>query len=118
MVKQLNHLYLNSCALWEKDFDPAGFSWVDFSDQDNGVVAYLRKSAKQKFLCVHHFSPNYHAKYRLHLPNVASLCEVFNSDAAAYGGSGKINIQADIWQSSVEFTLAPLATLIFEVKFL
>ena len=117
MVRELNHFYLKSRALWERDFDFTGFSWVDFADTDNSVIAYLRKSAHQEFLCVHHFTPNYHERYHLRLPNVSSIVELFNSDAESYGGSGKVNPQVEITPDGVIFKLAPLATMIFGVAF-
>lgn len=117
MVKELNHLYLKSRALWERDFDYSGFSWVNFSDTENGVIAYLRKSGSQEILCVHHFSPNSVPEYYLSLPGVASIEEIFNSDSEKYGGSGKINPQVKITQECVVFQLAPLATMMFHVKY-
>jgi len=47
MVKELNHLYLESSALFERDFEPHGFSWICFDDKHNGVFVYLRKSNTQ-----------------------------------------------------------------------
>lgn len=117
MVKELNMLYLNTPALWEHDFDFTGFSWVDFADIDNSVIAYLRKGANQQLLCVHHFTPNFHANYHLRIPNVSSIVEIFNSDADRHGGSDKVNTGIDITQEGISFKLAPLATMIFAVKF-
>lgn len=117
MVKELNHFYLNTPALYERDFNPTGFSWVDFEDKVNGVIAYLRKSSSGEILCVHHFSPNYSEKYFLKLPNVASIEEVFNTDADQYGGSNKVNPHIDISPEGITFQLAPLATMIFAIKF-
>lgn len=117
MVKELNHYYLKSPALFERDFDHTGFSWVNFEDTVNGVVAYLRKSTSQELLCVHHFSPNYHEKYFLRLPNVISIEEVFNTDSEVYGGSNKVNTHMDVSSEGITFQLAPLATMIFYVQF-
>lgn len=117
MVKELNHVYLKSSALWERDFDFSGFSWINFSDTANGVIAYLRKSKSQEILCVHHFSPNHHQEYYLSLPNLASAVEIFNSDSEKYGGSGKINNQVKITGDCIIFQLSPLSTMMFDVKF-
>jgi 1,4-alpha-glucan branching enzyme len=117
MVKEVNHLYLEHPALWEIDFQQEGFSWVDFSDLDNGVVAYLRKSDHEQLLCVHHFAPNYIDNYTLRLPHVKKVQEIFNSDAEKYGGSGKINSPVSIEGDRLQFRLAPLATMIFTVEF-
>lgn len=117
MVKELNHFYLNTPALYEKDFEPEGFSWVDFSDVENGVISYLRKSDKQHLLCVHHTTPSYHEHYKIALGNVAAIQEVFNSDQAKYGGSGKYNEHVTIENGSIRIKMPPIATMIFEVFF-
>lgn len=117
MVKELNHFYLANKALWENDFNPVGFSWLDFSDQKNMVFSYFRKSSKQNLLCIHHFTPNYEERYFLRLPFVKKVKEVFNSDALIYGGSGKVNSTVDIVPDGLIFKLPPLATMIYEVDF-
>jgi len=116
MVSELNHFYLQNPALWERDFDPTGFSWVDFSDLENSVISYLRHSERQTLLCVHSFTPNYHEKYFIKLANVKEIQEVFNSDAEKYGGSGKLNQNIEI-SDGIVVHLAPLSTMIFEVRF-
>lgn len=117
MVRDLNRLYQANSAFWERDFDQSGFEWVDFSDSNNSVISYLRKSNNETLLCVHNFTPNYHDNYYLPLSGVKSLVEVFNTDALKYSGSGKENPQPKIESSGVRIQLAPLATMIFKVSF-
>lgn len=123
MVKEINHLYLTHSALWERDFDSSGFQWVDFSDKANSIISYLRKSSNEELLCVHNFTPNYQQDYILWLANVASVEEIFNSDAERYNGSGKNAGAINIVPSKegrpvgIKLSLPPLATLICRVKF-
>lgn len=123
MVSDLNHFYLNHPALWERDFDYTGFSWVDFYDLENSVISYLRISQNQKLLCVHNFTPNYHERYFIRLGNIQLIREVFNTDDESYGGSGKRNSTIEITKDSagnadgILIHLAPLSTMIFEVNF-
>jgi 1,4-alpha-glucan branching enzyme len=118
-VKELNQLYQNSSALWEKDFDPAGFMWVDFADKKNSVICYLRKSGKETLLCVHNFTPSYFEKYTIAMRGFFHLQEVFSTDRQEYGGSGKINQEIVLVRDekgcvqSFVIQLAPLATMIF-----
>lgn len=122
MVKELNRLYLDNSCLWEHDFDPTGFEWVNFSDVQNSVISYLRKGSQGRFLCVHNFTPTYHSNYFLNLRDVSHVEEVFNSDADRYGGSGKLNgslhVERDHAGNSigVSFQLSPLATMIFRLS--
>ncbi|HRD54835.1 MAG TPA: 1,4-alpha-glucan branching protein GlgB, partial [Parachlamydiaceae bacterium] len=123
MVKNLNRLYLNSPALYEDDFSSQGFEWVDFSDTKNSIISYLRKSAHGIFLCVHNFTPLFHTDYAIKLAHIASITEVFNSDASLYGGSDKINQRPKIefdknhHATGIKIEVAPLATMIFKVAF-
>ncbi|MBS0615941.1 MAG: 1,4-alpha-glucan branching protein GlgB [Verrucomicrobia bacterium] len=108
---KLNAFYQKHAALWENDFDGGGFEWVDFYDTHNSTLSYFRKGKNTRLLCVHNFTPNFVPDYRLPLQGV-ELREVFNTDSAEYGGSGKINGQ--VQGSAIQ--LAPLATMIFEVE--
>ncbi len=120
-VSELNHLYLQHPALWERDGDPSSFQWVDFSDTKNNVISYLRRSAGEALLVVHHFTPGYYPHYRIHLPGIREAKELFNSDAETYGGSGKTNREVGICKNeggfpyALEITLAPLSTMIFQI---
>ena len=39
-VADLNRLYQKSPALWQADYDHAGFSWIDCNDRDNSVLCF------------------------------------------------------------------------------
>lgn len=122
MVKELNHLYLKSQALYEDDFTSKGFEWVDFSDSKNSIISYLRKSSKEVFLCVHSFTPVYHEQYEIALRHVISLEEIFNSDKAIYGGANLINQAPHVTYDKnqargIKIKVAPLSTIVFKVVF-
>lgn len=122
MIKELNHFYLHNPCLWEKDFDFSGFAWVDFADQHNSVISYLRKSSREYLLCVHNFTPMYHHDYIIRMDNVSFIHEVFNTDLEKYGGSGKTNPQCEILYGDghawgIKLHIAPLATMIFKIGF-
>ncbi|MBS0603888.1 MAG: 1,4-alpha-glucan branching protein GlgB [Verrucomicrobia bacterium] len=121
--KEINHFYHENPSLWEFDFDHRGFEWVDFSDRQNAVISYLRKSANRFLFVVHNFTPNFVPDYMIALPNVASIREVFNTDREEYWGSGKINATVEIIRGEggkrigVKILLSPLSTMCFEVQF-
>ena len=123
MVCDSNHFYIHNAALWKYDFDSKGFEWIDFSDRQNSVISYLRKSDDTYLACVHNFTPTYFPDYFIPLRNICEVREVFNTDREEYGGSGKINPSVIVHKdgtssSGFSIHLAPLATMIFEVKFL
>jgi 1,4-alpha-glucan branching enzyme len=121
LIKDLNRLYREEPALHEVDFDWTGFQWIDFHDADNSVIVFLRKAHDQReaIVCVCNFTPVLRQGYRIGVPEGGWYREIFNSDAADYGGSNAGNCGG---VSSVEspchglphsltLTLPPLAVL-------
>jgi 1,4-alpha-glucan branching enzyme len=118
MIADLNAFYLDRIQLWERDFDWQGYDWIDFSDADHCVISYLRKGVVGPCLAVvHNFTPEYRTDYWIRLERVKKIEEVFNTDALHYGGSGKANREIAMGEGGFSISLAPLATLIFEVEF-
>ncbi|MCM2465747.1 1,4-alpha-glucan branching enzyme [Methanoculleus sp. CWC-02] len=122
-VTDLNHLYRRVPALHERDADPEGFEWVDFSDVEKSIVSYLRRglSADDVVLVVCNCTPVPRYGYRVGVPFGGFWKEVLNSDAVEYGGSGvgnlggveaeRVLVHGRSW--SLPLTLPPLGTVIF-----
>lgn len=89
LVKDLNRLIRKEAAFFELDSKAEGFSWVDCSDRDSCVISFLRRSKERKseFLCIFNFTPIVRKSYRVGVPSSGYWKELFNSDAASYGGS-------------------------------
>lgn len=122
MVRDLNQLYLETPALWEKDFHFSGFEWIEFSDRHNSVISYRRKSSRGELVCIHNFTPSYSPSYFISLAGVRVLRQLFCSDAEKYGGSGKmaadpVLVAGDGGQTiGFQMEMPPLATVIYEVS--
>jgi 1,4-alpha-glucan branching enzyme len=120
-VRDLNRLYREVPALYEVDFRPEGFEWIDFRDVDNSVVSFLRrgKDPNTAVVCVFNFTPAPREKYRVGVPWPGRYREALNSDASAYGGSnagngGSVAAESVPWMGhphSVSLTLPPLGAL-------
>jgi len=93
-VQDLNGLYINNPALYELDFESAGFEWIDCNDSQQSVVSLVRKglSAEDMMLVVCNFTPVTHFGYKLGAPKDGVWKEVLNSDSKYYGGSGQGNL--------------------------
>ena len=118
LVKDLNFFYREHNALWERDFDYSGFSWIEFSDTQNCVISYLRKSTTEQLFIVHNFTPQSLENYYIPLKNVAVIREALNTDNEKYGGTNKINQNPQIiGRDGISIRLSPLATMIFHVHF-
>ncbi len=93
-VADLNRLYRSQAALHERDVDPTGFEWLDCNDAEASVISFLRKgkSNETPVLAVFNFTPVPRPNYRLGAPWGGHWCELFNTDAAEYGGGGMGNM--------------------------
>ena len=88
-VEDLNRLYRNEPALYELDFDPAGFAWVECNDAESSVLSYLRIARDgSSLLVVANFTPTTHDNYLVGVPQAGRWRERLNSDATLYDGSG------------------------------
>ncbi|ASV31411.1 1,4-alpha-glucan branching protein GlgB [Maribacter cobaltidurans] len=122
-VKDLNALYKNSPALYEKQFSPEGFQWIDYGDHENSVLTYIRKGhdTKNDVIVACNFTPVVRENYRIGIPKKGKLKEVLNSDDVRYGGTGRTNpnIKSSTkpWhghKKSIEITIPPLGVVIIK----
>jgi 1,4-alpha-glucan branching enzyme len=90
-VKDLCHLYKNEPALYEYQFDPKGFEWTIVNRKHDGVVAFKRKGKNKEddLLIVLNNSNKNFTNWGIVIEGKASWKEIFNSNSAAYWGSGK-----------------------------
>ncbi|MEN8249540.1 MAG: 1,4-alpha-glucan branching protein GlgB [Bacteroidota bacterium] len=93
LIKDLNKVYRDEPALHELAYEGSGFEWIDYSDHDQSVLAYIRKGFEEedKVIVVCNFTPLSHEKYRIGVPEGGSWKEILNTDNMKYSGSGFIN---------------------------
>ena len=67
LVRDLNRLYRDEPALWERDFDPSGFTWLEAGDGASNTLAFARFSGDgaRTLVCVCNFSPVVRSGYRV-----------------------------------------------------
>ena len=122
LTRDLNALYRTTPALYQQDFVPQGFEWMDHSDAAHSVLAFARHGldASSFTLVVCNFTPQVQQDYRLGVPKAGVYREVLNTDSAQYGGSnvsatpGSALSEASPWHDkphSVTLTLPPLSTV-------
>ncbi|MEW6714698.1 MAG: 1,4-alpha-glucan branching protein GlgB [Nitrospirota bacterium] len=92
-IKDMNQLYKNEPALYETDFDHAGFEWIDFRDWEHSIISFIRRGKKRDDLLVliFNFTPVPHSGYRLGVPENCFYRELINSDSDMYWGSNMGN---------------------------
>ncbi len=120
-VETLNKVYKSEPALYEIDFEPQGFQWVDCSDSDHSTLSFIRvgRSPADVVLIVCNFTPVPWLNYRVGVPYGGFWREILNSDAKEYGGSGHGNMGGVIADPipyhgrpySLNLTIPPLAAI-------
>jgi 1,4-alpha-glucan branching enzyme len=120
LVRDLNRVYREQPALWEVDFEPSGFRWLEANDASWNVLVFARFDAEgsRPLVSAGNFSPLPRHGYRIGLPRGGRWIEVLNTDAAGYGGSNVVNGSVDAEQKpwhdqpySAEITLPPLGVV-------
>jgi 1,4-alpha-glucan branching enzyme len=92
-VQQLNHLYKSHPALYELQFDPAGFEWVETNKRSEGVLAFMRKGneASESVLVVLNMTPVSRTDFPIHVPGKKIWRQIFNTDATEFWGVGDLS---------------------------
>ena len=119
LVRDLNSLYRQSPALWQRDSSSDGFTWLVGDDGAGNTLAYLRSADDgSDIISITNFSPVPHEQYHLPIPKLGNWIEALNTDDLKYGGSGVINSQIIVekiqhrgCEYSAIIRLAPLATI-------
>lgn len=95
-IHDLNAMYRSCPALYAMDGNSDGFEWIQFTNYDENIVAFLRKTEKMEetLLIVCNFSPVSYDSYQVGVPFAGKYKEIFNSDNGKYGGLGVVNTRA------------------------
>jgi 1,4-alpha-glucan branching enzyme len=123
-VRDLNRHYQTEPALYEVDFHPEGFRWIDCHDNENSVVSIVRyaRDPDDFVVMLFNFTPVPRREYRIGVPASGRYAEILNSDGAVYGGSNVGNgggVQSEPsaahgFDHSIRLTLPPLGCLMLK----
>jgi 1,4-alpha-glucan branching enzyme len=121
LVRDLNRVYRETPALWEDDFEPTGFRWLEPNDAAANVAAFMRlpREGGRPVVCLLNLSALPRSGYRVGLPRAGRWQELVNTDSEFYGGSGVGNMggvtaENKPWHDqpySAEVTLPPLGAV-------
>ena len=121
LVRDLNRIYTEEPALWEADFSPEGFQWIEPNDAANNVLAFMRisRDGSRRVVCLLNLAPVPRERYRVGLPHGGDWTELLNTDSTYYGGTGVGNMgtvtaEETPWHGqpfSAVLTLPPLAAV-------
>ncbi len=123
-VKELNQLYKDEPALYEKGFEWGSFEWVDGGNAADSILIYNRKGHDEEndLVIILNMTPIPHYNYRVGVHSKGKWGEVFNSDAKRFWGSGlentePVNSETVNWhgrENSISITIPPLGATIFK----
>ena len=119
-LRDLGRLYRERPALWRRDHEPEGFSWIDVADRDNAVISYVRRDGSDHVVVVLNLTPVPREEYRIGAPAAGTYVQLMSTDDAAYGGSGyhtrsrveTENAPMHGYQQSMRLTLPPLGAVV------
>jgi 1,4-alpha-glucan branching enzyme len=120
-VQDLNWHYAAEPALYERDFTPDGFSWIDCNDNENSIVSMARfaRDRRDCLVMIFNFTPVPREEYRLGVPWPGRYAEILNSDSGIYGGSNignlggveTVSVASHGFDQSLTLTVPPLGCI-------
>lgn len=116
-MMELNKLYLEHSALWEKDFDNDGFMWIDCHEEGRCIYAYERRSSTERLVIVCKFTNTPEENYYCHVEGASGLKLLLASDADCF--DGLVHYDEDesvkVVDNTAEIKLGEFCTKIYKV---
>jgi 1,4-alpha-glucan branching enzyme len=117
----MNAIYQEHPALWKRDTDASGFSWIDADDRGGNVFSWLRFDGDgQMIACITNFSSEPRPDHQIGLPTEGVWKEILNTDAEVYDGTGLIGNLGQVvahpvpshgYKASASVTIPPLGAV-------
>jgi 1,4-alpha-glucan branching enzyme len=110
-VKALGHLYQSEPALYELQFQPGGFEWVDLGHREESVIAYRRKGIRpaDDIVVILNMTPVVRLDWKVVTYGKSEWKEVFNSDIRSFWGTG------DTYNPSIPTHVTPYDSKLYEL---
>ena len=111
-IQKLNALYRSEPALYEKQFEPGCFEWVDLNHRSESVLVYMRKGKKEKdnMLIILNVTPVVRNDWEIYLHGKGKWAEVFNSDSKEFWGTG------DVYNPEIRSELVDKPSKCYKIK--
>ena len=91
-VRELSFLYRNQPALYQLQFDNAGFEWIDLNHRSESVIVFKRKGKEPSddLLIILNMTPEVRMDWTIEVRGKSSWREIFNSDDKKFWGTGNV----------------------------
>lgn len=120
-LTDLHLIYKNEPALYELDFSPDSFKWINHQNHSQKIISFIRMSKKSDdfILVICNFTTNEFINHHIGVPKMAIYKEIFNSDKDIYSGNNHINKknikcinkELDEQPFSISINIAPMTTI-------
>jgi len=91
MMREINLVQAATPALYERDCEPDGFSWINANDWMANTFSWLRYGAdhdREIVACVANFSPEPYEQYAIRVPRPGVWREILNTSDTQWDGDG------------------------------
>jgi 1,4-alpha-glucan branching enzyme len=122
--KTMNFIYRERAELHASDHDWQGFQWLDLSNANDSVFAFVRRASAdaEPLLCVFNCTPVPRDNYLLGVPLAGRYRKLLDSDDPAWGGSGysnqyTVDCEVETWSGfaqRIRVHLPPLAVTFWQ----
>ena len=124
--ESLNKFYKDNKALWEMDYDPKGYEWIDADNNEQSILSFIRYAENKKdiliFIC--NYTPVVRYGFKVGVPYLCEYKEVFNTDRVEFGGSGQLMKETLVaieephnnQKYSIEIKVPPMGAVVLAIK--
>ena len=113
----LNHFYLDTAPLWERDLSWEGFKWVKSDCARENVSVFLRYGKNGEFvLCAFNFSASRVKDLTVGVPEPGLYREAFSTVPSSSLPIPARRVPSDGFRSSIEISLEPLSAVIYKCE--
>ena len=91
MMREINQVQAATPALYERDCEPDGFSWINANDWMANTFSWLRYGADHEHeivACMANFSPEPYEQYAIRVPRPGVWREILNTSQTRWDGDG------------------------------
>lgn len=113
-IIKLNEIYKECPSLYELDYSPEGFEWIDCHSEDKCIYAFIRKSGTQQTIAVFNFSDK-ETDYTLNIGDTKEFKLIIDSNAIEFGGCGGSYNSETAKDGKINIKLSPFSGRLYSV---
>ena len=114
-MMDLSCLYLDHPALYEKDYDPEGFQWLDCHQEEACIYALERTGKDERIVALFNFSDKAQEAYQLKVPDGDALRLLLSSNDVCYGGAADAAKELKLSDGECSISLAAFSAVYYLV---